>query len=83
MFVSPAPRLGDVVIGRDVAGRALRVSAHPHSDRVVLSIWQDATCLATFRLAPQDVPGLLRTLGCSLVVFDEAQAATAHHPLAS
>jgi len=45
-----------------VAGRELRISGHPESDRVVLSIWQDAQCLATFRLAPEDVPNLVRSL---------------------
>ena len=56
MSVTPAPRRGTVLVGRDVAGRALRVSAHPEHGRVVLSIWQGAQCLATVRLAEQDVP---------------------------
>jgi hypothetical protein len=40
MFVTPIPANGDIVVGRDTAGRVLRVSGHPESDRVVLSIWQ-------------------------------------------
>src|SRR3954452_23780076 len=54
MSVTPAPHRGTVLVGRDVAGRALRVSAHPEHGRVVLSIWQGPQCLATIRLAEED-----------------------------
>ena len=54
MTVSPLPRQGDVLLGRDVDGRWLRVSGHPETGRVVLSIWQGDICRATFRLAPED-----------------------------
>ena len=67
MTVAPLPAHGSVLVGRDVAGRTLRVSAHPSSGRVVLSIWQDGTCRATVRLAEEDVPELLRVLGAALV----------------
>jgi hypothetical protein len=60
--VSPIPRHGDVVVGRDVAGRMLRISGHPDSGRVVLSIWQDTVCRATVRLAPEDVPHVVEML---------------------
>jgi hypothetical protein len=62
MFVTPVPRLGDVVVGRDAVGRVLRISAHPNSDRVVLSIWQDGCCLGTVRLASDDVAHVLEAL---------------------
>jgi hypothetical protein len=62
MFVTPLPSHSDVVVARDRAGRVLRVSAHPELDRVVLSIWQEGQCLATVRLAPTDVPDLVRAL---------------------
>ena len=42
MTVSPLPSRGTVLVGRDVAGRTLRVSSHPEVGRVVLSIWQDS-----------------------------------------
>jgi hypothetical protein len=67
MTVSPLPTHGRVLAGRDIAGRTLRVSAHPETGRVVLSIWQDDTCRATVRLAAQDVPGLLEALGDTLL----------------
>ena len=67
MTVAPLPRRGTVLVGRDVAGRALRVSSHPEAGRVVLSVWQDATCVATVRLAEDDVPELVRALTEALV----------------
>ena len=86
MFVAPAPRKGDVFIARDIPGRVLRVSAHPENGRVVLSIWQDARCLATLRLAPEDVPEVLRSLGSALVACETSGAAEheeGSRPLAS
>jgi hypothetical protein len=67
MFASPVPTHGDVVVGRDRAGRVLRVSGHPEFDRVVLSIWQEGQCLATIRLATADVPDLVRALVAAAV----------------
>ena len=69
MFVTPVPRIGDVIAGQDALGRVLRVSAHPGSDRVVLSIWQEGSCLATVRLSGDDVDRLgqvLEALGATL-----------------
>jgi hypothetical protein len=56
------PARGEVIVGRDHAGRVLRMSSHPEIDRVVLSIWQDERCLSTFRLTAGDVPELVRAL---------------------
>jgi hypothetical protein len=67
MSVTPAPHRGTVLVGRDVAGRALRVSSHPEHGRVVLSIWQGPQCLATVRLAEADVPDLVKVLTASLL----------------
>jgi hypothetical protein len=65
--VTPLPSIGDVISGRDVPGRELRISGHPESDRVVLSIWQDGRCQATVRLARSDVPEVTRALVAGLV----------------
>ncbi|MGA8978052.1 MAG: hypothetical protein WB473_02945 [Pedococcus sp.] len=65
MNISPLPRHGDVVVGRDVAGRTLRISGHPESGRVVLSIWQDTVCRATVRLLAEDVPAVVEMLARS------------------
>lgn len=67
MFATPLPARGDVVVGRDRAGRMLRVSSHPEFGRVVLSIWQGGSCVATLRLAPEDVPDLVRVLTAAAV----------------
>ena len=68
--VTALPLIGEVVTGRDVAGRELRISGHPESDRVVLSIWQDGQCRATVRLARADIPevtnALITTLAAAL-----------------
>jgi len=66
--VTPAPALGEVIIGRDATGRVLRISSHPEVDRVVLSVWQGARCVATVRLASEDVPALVRALQVALAV---------------
>ena len=73
--VSPLPTHGTVLVGRDRAGRTLRVSTHATAGRVVLSIWQDATCVATVRLAEADVPDLVRMLTAGLVHPSSAEAA--------
>jgi hypothetical protein len=65
--ISPLPRQGDVIVGRDVAGRTLRVSGHPESGRVVLSIWQDTVCRATVRLMAEDVPAVVEMLARSAI----------------
>jgi hypothetical protein len=67
MTVSPIPRLGGTVLGRDAGGRRLRVSSHLDADRVVLSIWQDDVCRATVRLAVEDIPELVKVLSSSLI----------------
>lgn len=83
MFVAAAPRKGQVLVGRDRPGRALRVSAHPESGRIVLSIWQDSACIGTVRLLPQDVPDVLQALRDSLLACEDAPAAGAGRPIAS
>ena len=67
MGVTPLPRRGGVLSGRDAAARMLRVSYHPEVARVVLSIWDHDVCMATLRLAPDDVPDLVRALTATLV----------------
>ncbi len=76
MFVAPVPAHGDVVVGRDAVGRVLRISGHPELDRVSLSIWQEGRCLATFRLATEDVPDLVRSLVAAAVPPARPAAAT-------
>ena len=72
MAVTPVPAKGAVVVGRDRSGRALRISAHPELSRVVLSLWDGDRCIGTLRLAPEDVPDVVRALTAA-VVPDEDQ----------
>jgi len=67
MGVTPLPRRGTVLPGRDAAARMLRVSYHPEVARVVLSIWDHDVCMATLRLLPEDVPELVRGLTASVL----------------
>ncbi|HEY5180364.1 MAG TPA: hypothetical protein VIJ07_11450 [Dermatophilaceae bacterium] len=67
MNISPLPHRGSTLLGRDKAGRRLRVSSHPDAGRVVLSIWQDDGCRATLRLAEEDVSELVKMLSSSLI----------------
>ncbi len=72
MGVTPLPRRGTVLCGRDADARMLRVSFHPEADRVVISIWDHDICKATLRLAPEDVPELVRGLTASLLTPQNA-----------
>ncbi len=74
--MAPLPRGGTALLGRDVRGRALRVTPHPETGRVVLSIWDGERCMATVRLAPEDLPELVRAL-TSCLVDETRSAATA------
>lgn len=56
-----------VVRDADRPGRVLRVSAHPEQGHVVLSTWQDASCMSTVRLDRADVVELLAALGTALL----------------
>ena len=67
MTVSPLPRDGATLSGRDRSGRTLRIARHAGTERVVLSVWQDGTCLATVRLAPSDVVELVSELTRTLL----------------
>lgn len=66
-IVTALPVHGDVILGRDRAGRVLRISRHADAGRVVLSIWDTGRCMATVRLATEDVPNLVRALVDTLV----------------
>jgi hypothetical protein len=50
----------------DERGTGLRVTWHPERDLVVLSVWQDDSCVGTFRMSVQDVPRLNGLLAAAL-----------------
>ena len=78
MTVSPLPRDGATLAGRDRTGRTLRIARHVGTERVVLSVWQDDTCLATVRLAPADVADLVAELAHTLLPASDAGPEARH-----
>jgi hypothetical protein len=62
----PLPELGSIFLDDRGDGRALRVSWHSESDLVVLSMWRDNICVASFRLGVEEVPDLIAMLRAGL-----------------
>jgi hypothetical protein len=62
----PLPELGSIFLDARGGDRALRVSWHAESDLVVLSLWRDNVCAASFRLAVEEVPELIGLLRAGL-----------------
>ena len=60
--VAPLPQTGTVVSDATRLGRTLRVSWHENRELMVVSIWERGSCMATFHLAPSEVPGLTAAL---------------------
>ncbi|MER7004711.1 hypothetical protein ABT297_16910 [Dactylosporangium sp. NPDC000555] len=56
------PKTGDVF--EDVRGgdRTMRVTCHPQRGTVVVSLWVDKICRASFQLAEADLPRLQEAL---------------------
>ena len=57
-----ASELGSIFLDARGSDRALRVSWHSEADLVVLSLWRDNVCAASFRLAVDEVPELIEML---------------------
>ena len=62
----PLPALGSIHLDARGNDRALRVSWHSEADLVVLSIWRDNVCTASFRLSIDEVPELIDMLRTGL-----------------
>ena len=75
MTVSPLPLRGGVQPDRRDEGRALRVSAHPESGSVILSMWRGDRCVASHHVAASAVPDLIRILASTLVEATPANSA--------
>jgi hypothetical protein len=71
------PVRGDVFLDARDEARALRLSWTHEGEFVVLPLWRDDTCAATFRLTKDDVPALVGSLVRGLA---EATAAGRWHP---
>jgi hypothetical protein len=62
----PLPELGSIFLDARGSDRALRVSWHSEADVVVLSLWRDNLCVASFRLSIEEVPELIAMLRAGL-----------------
>jgi hypothetical protein len=62
----PLPAVGSIFLDARGDERALRVSWHSEADLVVLSIWRDNVCAASFRLTVEEVPELIELLRTGL-----------------
>ncbi len=62
----PLPSVGSIFLDARGAERALRVSWHSEADLVVISLWRDNVCAASFRLAVEEVPDLIDMLRLGL-----------------
>jgi hypothetical protein len=60
--VSPVPDGVEYFLDTRGDARALRVTWHDEADLVVLSMWRGHECVASFRLAVDEVPALIRAL---------------------
>jgi hypothetical protein len=75
--VSPVPDGVEYFLDSRGDDRALRVRWHHEADVVVLSMWRDAECVASFRLAVEEVPDLIAALREGLDrAYDAAGSAT-------
>ena len=64
----PLPAVGSIFLDARGDDRALRVSWHSEADLVVISVWRDNVCAASFRLAIEEVPELIELLRTGLEV---------------
>jgi hypothetical protein len=72
--VRPLPELGSIYLDARGAERALRVSWHTEDGLVVLSLWRENVCSASFRLAIDEVPALIELLRAGLVrTYEDAR----------
>jgi hypothetical protein len=81
--VTPLPRREQETVGAFLDtrgdGRALRVTWHhepaPHGPVVLLSLWREDVCVASFRLPVEDVPVLVDALRSGLATAYDEQVA--------
>ena len=72
----PLPELGSIHVDARGAERVLRVSWHTEAGLVVLSLWRANVCTASFRLAADEVAGLVAVQQGGLDVLDLAPEQT-------
>ncbi|MFC4554602.1 hypothetical protein [Georgenia faecalis] len=60
--IAALPTRGEVFVDERGGGRCLRASWHHEAGVVVLSLWQDGSCMGTFRLPAGEVPSFVASL---------------------
>lgn len=65
--IAALPAHGDVFIDGRGEGRAMRLSWYGDGELLVMSLWRGGICVATFRLAREDVAALIGSLVTGLV----------------
>ena len=66
MSVAPMPLGAEYFLDTRGDARSLRVRWHHEADVVVLSLWRENTCTASFRLPVDEVPALIEALRAGL-----------------
>ncbi|KRF12428.1 hypothetical protein ASG90_15800 [Nocardioides sp. Soil797] len=67
-------RAGSIHLDARGGDRALKVSWHHEAGVVVLSLWRDNVCAASFRLEIEDVPDLVAALQAGIdSAYDEVR----------
>ncbi|HVV75803.1 MAG TPA: hypothetical protein VHC43_07175 [Mycobacteriales bacterium] len=77
MKVAFMPRQGGWHVDPKRPGHYLRVSGHPESGIVVLSVWRGDHCVVTHEIPTSDVPDLIGLLAKALVPAEDAAQANA------
>jgi hypothetical protein len=77
--VIPAENEPPVAVFNDArgAGRALRVTWHPETQLLVLSVWRDEVCIATHRLEASELPRFAHLITDTMAVARMDVPATA------
>lgn len=72
--VRPLPVVGEVFLDARGSARALRLSWHGADGVVVLSLWRQSVCVASFQLSVEEVPDLIEVLRGGLArAYDEVR----------
>ena len=72
LWSSPLPERGEVFLDARGQSRSLRLSWHDEKELVVLSIWREDRCAASFRLPVHAVPELVSALVTGLAAAPAA-----------
>ena len=73
MAVLPFPTRGAWVPDARDGGRVARVTPHPETGLVVVSVWNGDTCTATIQLAADDVVEMVTALSRGLAGLSQSR----------